>query len=205
MDDKNNLPSWDAYYKENEIKKMPWYEEELDADLAEEIKNQRLSRGRFLDLGTGPGTQAAQLAKLGFEVVGTDISDNAINKAKETSKEAKFFVDDFLHSRLPDHSFDYVLDRGCYHIFDQFQRRDYMREIRRIMRDGSILFLKVMSKDEKDLPQDEGPYRFSKNDIINAFENGFEINSIKPTVYYGTLDPLPKALFAVMTKRATFL
>ena len=184
---------------------MPWYEESLDADLAEEIKNQRLKGGRFLDLGTGSGTQASQLAKLGFEVVGTDISENAISKAKETSKEVKFFVDNFLHSRLPDHSFDFVLDRGCFHVFDQYQRRDYMREIKRIMRDGAVLFLKVMSKEEKDLPGEEDPYRFSKNDIISAFENGFEINSIKPTVYYGTLDPLPKSLFAVMTKRATFL
>lgn len=184
---------------------MPWYEENLDADLAEEIKNQGLRGGRFLDLGTGPGTQAAQLVKLGFEVVGTDISENAISKAIETSKEVKFFVDDFLHSRLPDHSFDFVLDRGCFHVFDQYQRHDYMREISRIMRDGAILFLKVMSKEEKDLPQEDCPYRFSKNDIISTFENGFEINSIKPTVYFGTLDPLPKSLFAVMTKRATFL
>lgn len=44
---------------------MPWYNEKLDADLENEMKLRKITKGRFLDLGTGPGTQAIQLAKMG--------------------------------------------------------------------------------------------------------------------------------------------
>ncbi|MGI9012253.1 MAG: hypothetical protein ACR2F1_13855 [Nitrososphaeraceae archaeon] len=43
-----------------------------------------------------------------------------------------------------------------------------------------------------------GPYKFSCNDIYDKFSNNFQINHIENTVYQGTLDPLPKALFSVM-------
>ncbi|MBI1662851.1 MAG: class I SAM-dependent methyltransferase [Nitrosopumilus sp.] len=39
-----------------------------------------------MDLGTGPGTQALELSKIGFKVTGTDISQSAIEKAKKIIK-----------------------------------------------------------------------------------------------------------------------
>ncbi len=48
---------------------------------------------------------------------------------------------------------------------------------------------------------EEGPYRFSHDKIKEIFGNDFEILNIKDTVYQGTLDPLPKALFVVMRKK----
>ena len=36
---------------------MPWYDIHLDHDLENEIKSRSLSKGKFLDLGTGPGTR----------------------------------------------------------------------------------------------------------------------------------------------------
>ena len=58
-----------------------------------------------------------------------------------------------------------------------------------------------MSDKEKDLPEDKGPYRLSKKEIIEIFSSYFKIENIKETVYHGTMNPLPKALFAVMKKR----
>jgi hypothetical protein len=40
---------------------MPWYNENLDSDLEEEFERRKVSKGRILDLGTGPATQAIQL------------------------------------------------------------------------------------------------------------------------------------------------
>ncbi len=77
---------WETYYKNNEVTKMPWYDKNLDHDLENEIKTRNVSSGRFLDLGTGPGTQAIQLAKQGFDVTATDLSENAILKAKKPLK-----------------------------------------------------------------------------------------------------------------------
>jgi SAM-dependent methyltransferase len=160
-----------------------------------------LTRGKFLDLGTGPGTQAIQLDKLGFEATGADISKNAILKAQQLSSRVNFVVDDILNSSFPDNEFDFILDRGCFHIFEPSLRKDYLNQLKRILKDDGILFLKVMSMEEKGLPEDEGPYKFFAQEVSDIFEKDFEIVHIKPTVYYGTLEELPKALFAVIKQK----
>ena len=51
---------------------------------------------------------------------------------------------------------------------------------------------------EKGLTQ--GPYKFSKKDIEELFSKDFIIESVKETVFHGTLDSFPKAIFVVMKK-----
>ncbi len=149
MTQRKNIPEWDSFYKENKVEEMPWYEKNLDSDLEYQIKSINLTKGKFLVLGTGPGTQAIQLAKLGFESTGADISKNAIDKAKQLSSDVNFVVDDILNSTFPDDSFDYILDRGCFHVFDPELREKYLNQIKRILKDNGILFLKVMSIEER--------------------------------------------------------
>ena len=192
---------WETYYKNNEVTKMPWYDKNLDHDLENEIKTRNVSSGRFLDLGTGPGTQAIQLAKQGFDVTATDLSENAILKAKNLSNEVNFVKDDFINSKLQDNEFNFIFDRGCFHVFDIPQRATYVEQIKRILNENGILFLKCMSIDEKDLPADKGPHRLSKQEIRDVFSNDFEIETIRDTFFTGTINPLPKALFAVLKKK----
>jgi len=201
MTQRKNIPEWDSFYRENKVDEMPWYEKNLDLDLEYQINSMNLTNGKFLDLGTGPGTQAIQLEKLGFESTASDISKSAIDKAQQLSSKVNFVVDDILNSSFPDNTFDFILDRGCFHVFEPMLRKDYLNQLKRILKDDGILFLKVMSIEEKGLPDNEGPYRFSKQEILDTFENDFEVKEIKSTVYYGTLDPLPKALFAVITQK----
>jgi len=198
---KKNLPDWDSFYKETDVKEMPWYEQNLDADLISQINSMNLKEGKFLDLGTGPGTQAIELAKISFESTGSDISKNAIAKAQELSSDVNFVEDDILNSSFADNEFDFILDRGCFHIFEPSLRKKYLSQIKRILRDDGILFLKVMSKEEKGLPDEEGPYKFSEQDILDIFEKDFQILDIIPTVYYGILTPLPKAIFAIIKQK----
>jgi len=192
------LPTWDEYYKNEKIEKMPWYNENLDLDLEDELNAMHLNNGIFLDLGTGPGTQAMELAKKGFDVIGSDISGTVIERNKimyETQyHNIKFVVDNILYSDFKENYFDYIFDRGCFHVFSE-DRPKYYNQIKRILKQKGILFLKCFSIDE---PMKDCPYRFSQNDIHNIFSKNFHINVIKKTVYQGTLDPLPKALFSVM-------
>ena len=94
--------------------------------------------------------------------------------------------------------FDYVFDRGCFHVLPIDKRPGYIKEIKRILDDRGILFLKCFSIKE---PRQEGPYKFSEDGIRQSFRNDFIIMSVKDTVYQGTLDPLPRALFVVMSKQ----
>ena len=66
-----------------------------------------------------------------------------------------------------------------------------------ILKDNGILFLKCFSDKE---PMEEGPHKFSQDEIKDLFSESFIIDSIKETVYQGTLNPFPKALFVVMIK-----
>jgi methylase of polypeptide subunit release factors len=82
---------------------MPWYNENLDSDLEEELDHREITNGKFLDLGTGPATQAMWLAKRGFNVTGSDLSESAVNRAKyfyANQKNVNFIVDDILNSKL---------------------------------------------------------------------------------------------------------
>jgi hypothetical protein len=47
---------------------------------------------------------------------------------------------------------------------------------------------------------EERPYKFSQAELRDLFCESFIIDSIKETVYQGTLNPFPKALFVVMIK-----
>jgi ubiquinone/menaquinone biosynthesis C-methylase UbiE len=199
-----DFPDWNNLYSNQKVETMPWYNEQLDSDLEEELERRKVSKGRILDLGTGPATQAIQLAKRGLEVTGSDVSEAAINRAKDVyghknkNMEISFILDDILKSKMEDKMFDYVFDRGCFHVLPIEKRPVYIREIKRILDDKGVLFLKCFSIKE---PRQEGPYKFSENEIRQLFGNGFVIISVKDTVYQGTLNPLPRALFVVMSKQ----
>ena len=196
--DSEDWYSWDEYYKKNKIEEMPWFEKNLDKDVEEEIR--KITKGKFLDLGTGPGTQALELAKKGFSVTGSDIAQSAMTSAQKMSNDVDFVIDDILESKFEDESFDYILDRGCFHTFKQEQRTRYLTQIDRILKERGTLFLKCMSKEETNVPEDQGPYKFSIDEIHHRFENHFQIIKSKKTVYYGKIRPLPKSLFFVMRK-----
>ena len=197
--DTKNFSDWDTFYRENKLETMPWFFAKLDEDLKDAIDRLGINGGDFLDLGTGPGTQAVELQKIGFNTTGSDISEYAVNKAQNL--DATFVVDDILDSRLQKDGFDYILDRGCFHVFDSEKHLEYIKNIKKILRPNGYLFLKCMSIKETNLPEDKGPYRYSQEQIREIFSASFDIQDVKETVYYGTLDPLPKAIFFVMRKK----
>ena len=88
-----------------------------------------------------------------------------------------------------------------FHVFEQGKLPEYLKNINRILKKNGILLLKCMSTEEKEMDDGEGPFLYSKEQIQKIFENDFQIQSIKDSVYYGTMKPLPKSLFAVMTKK----
>jgi SAM-dependent methyltransferase len=224
--------TWDNVYKSLEVESMNWYHEDLDADLEEDLQKRKIATGRFLDVGTGPATQAFEIVKRGFRVTGSDISETAIDRAKKLQRKhhyycykdslsnnnISFVVDDILKSKMKDSSFDYIFDRGCFHIISSRHRQKYVAETERILDNKGILFLKCLSiKDpfvyvldsfrikkqehQKEEKEGVGPCKFSENQIKDIFGKRFVILTIKDTVIQGISKPLPRALFIVMKKR----
>jgi SAM-dependent methyltransferase len=196
-----SFPHWNNLYaNEASVGSLPWYNKDLDDDLREYLSTMKITKGRFLDLGTGPATQAIELSKLGFQVTATDISENAIARAKRMSNGIEFIVDDIHGSKLKDNSFDCIFDRGCFHVLEPSSRQRYVNQVNRLLRAGGLLFLKTFSTKEPSRGGG-GPYRFSIDEIDSIFSDRFTIHSFNETVYQGTLDILPKALFVVLRKK----
>jgi cyclopropane fatty-acyl-phospholipid synthase-like methyltransferase len=199
-DEKHELPHWEELYQQQEIESMPWFNPELDNDLENALDELGLRRGSALDLGTGPGTQAIELARRGFTVTATDISEAAIllasEKAQKHGLEFTWKQDDILDTRL-DRQFDLIFDRGCFHVLTPERRRDYVRIVSGLLKTGGYLFLKCFSRLQ---PGEQGPYRFTPEQIREIFSSRLSVLSIKETVYQGTLDPLPRALFCTMRR-----
>jgi SAM-dependent methyltransferase len=167
-----SFPHWnDLYANETSVGSLPWYNKDLDDDLREHLSAMNITKGRFLDLGTGPATQAIELSKLGFQVTATDISENAITRAKRMSKGIEFIVDDILDSKLKEDSFDYIFDRGCFHVLKPSSRQRYVNQARRLLSDEGLLFLKTFSAREPS--RGGGPYRFSIDEIDSVFSDRF--------------------------------
>jgi ubiquinone/menaquinone biosynthesis C-methylase UbiE len=122
-----------------------------------------IKESRTLDLATGPGTIALELAALGSSVVGIDISAEQITTAKRVSKErnledkAHFMVANAEKTGLDTSSFDLVTAGQCWHWFDSAAA---MAEAQRVLRPDGVLAIahysylaghSVVAKETEDL------------------------------------------------------
>ena len=195
--DTGKIKDWNSFYKETENKTMPWYSEVLDLDLVNELKKRKLNSGCFLDLGTGPGTQALKLSEMGFKVTGIDVSEAAIEKVKKINNEIDFIQDDILNTKL-NKQFEYIFDRGCFHTMEPENREKFVENVYSLLKPGALYFLKCFSIEEI---SPGGPNRISHEDINHYFGKKFDILSIKDTEFRSKPENPPrKALFVVMRK-----
>lgn len=193
------FPNWDDLYRYMKAESMPWFYSALDPNLDHILCKLKIYSGAALDIGAGPGTQAMALAEKGFEVTATDISRAALKRALTISREKgldiDFRHDDILNTKLKK-KFDFVFDRGCFHVLPPERRLDYVSIVYGLIKPNGFLFIKCFSHLE---PREEGPYRFTMKQI-NALFSAYFTCSVEETVYQCTLEPLPLALFAVLQK-----
>ncbi len=178
-----------------------WNQLEIDPDLDEELKNENINTGKFLDVGTGSGGQAIWLHKKGFDVTGIDLVPYAFSKAQLTEPDIQFMEDDILHTKLVD-TFDYIFDRGCYHSIEPSERMNYFEQINKLLKKNGLLFMKCRSTDISTDPagyHNAMPYCISDDMYIP--EKYFRVKKVKPAEYLSsTNESLFNALFFVIEK-----
>ncbi len=140
--------------------------------------------GTLLDSGCGTGENALFFASRGVKVTGIDFIAEAVEQAKRKAKErgidVEFLVKDALTLSGWDRQFDNIIDSGVFHVFSDEDRARYVEGLAHVLKSGGHYYMIVFSDAE---PGTHGPRRISKQEILNAFTNGWTIESLVPSRY----------------------
>lgn len=205
MNQVRTFPEWEKFYRETPEDRIPWMMFELDPYVERSLTQLNLNAGKVLEVGTGSGIQAIELAKRGFQVTATDISHVAVslarNNAKEKGVKIDFKQDDLLNSQL-NGEFDLILDRGCFHCFHTEQIREYVCTVYRLLKSPGYLLLQCRSDLESTnvLKNYNAPYRYAPKDIEKIFSRQFNIVSIENARYTDYIPGKPTMLFCILEK-----
>jgi cyclopropane fatty-acyl-phospholipid synthase-like methyltransferase len=133
-----------------------------------------------LDAGCGTGEHALYFAALGHRVTGIDFVPEAIRRARSKAAarglSVRFQVKDALTLGDWGEQFASVIDAGLFHVFSDDDRRRYVQGLAQIVEPGGRLFLMCFSDEE---PGEEGPRRVSRQELFDAFADGWEVESIQ--------------------------
>src|SRR5688572_26972475 len=71
-----------AMYEKYAQNQWPWFSDKLDPDIEAYLADNGMEGLDILDVGTCSGSQGIELARRGHRVVGTDVSDTALERAR---------------------------------------------------------------------------------------------------------------------------
>ena len=171
--------TWDADYAAGDL---PWDTGKPEPLLVDLVESGRIAPGRTLEVGCGTGTNAIWLAERGFEVLGVDLAPLAVDRAAAKlagrSPRCRFAQLDFLAAPPSGGPFDFVFDRGCFHVFDEADERSRFaaRVADALVPEG--LWLSLIGSTEGP-PREAGPPRRSARDVLAAIEPYLEVLELR--------------------------
>jgi cyclopropane fatty-acyl-phospholipid synthase-like methyltransferase len=134
-----------------------------------------------LDAGCGTGEHALFFAAREHDVTGIDFVGEAIRRARrkaaERGQSVRLLVKDATTLGGRDERFASVIDCGLFHVFSDDHRRRYVQGLAQVLQPGGRLFLLCFSDAE---PGAEGPRRVSRQELYDAFADGWEVESVRP-------------------------
>jgi SAM-dependent methyltransferase len=128
------------------------------------------------------------MAERGFDVLGVDVSPLAVERAHAKMEgqalRCRFAAWDFLAAPPPAAPFQFVFDRGCFHVFDeQDERRRFAEQVARALGPGG-LWLSLIGSTEGP-PREVGPPRRSAREVTLAIEPALEIVELRSAEFRG--------------------
>jgi SAM-dependent methyltransferase len=194
----------ERFQKRYESGNTPWDIGKPDFNLIQTVTAMAIKPCKALDIGCGTGDNSIWLAQQHFQVTGVDISEIAIQKARDKALaaqvECSFQVVDFLTNKIAGAPFGFLFDRGCFHTVNSDEERQSFAEnvAAHLEQDGLWLSLVGSADEQRQFP---GPPRRSARDIVNNVEPYFEILSLVASHFGSNRPDPPKAWACLMRKR----
>lgn len=111
--------------------------------------------GLVLDMGTGRGKIALDLAQAGYRVIGIDTLAGPVSRATKVASDrgldqfAKFMVADATATGFTENSFDAILEIGLLHHMNPELRAAVIREAGRLVKPGGHFVSVALSRETK--------------------------------------------------------
>ncbi len=190
-------PSWNESYASGQ---PPWDTGQPEPLLVEFVTSGGVSPTRTLEIGAGTGTNAIWLAERGFDVLGIDVSPLAVERAYAKLEgrplSCRFATLNFLTAPPPDGPFQFVFDRGCFHVFDEpGERQRFASQVAAAMTPGGV-WLSLIGSTEGP-PREVGPPRRSATEVALGIEPALEIVELRSAAFRKDA----KAWFCLSRKR----
>jgi SAM-dependent methyltransferase len=176
---------WNESYASEEL---PWDTGEPEPLLVEFVASERIRPTRTMEIGAGTGTNAVWLAERGFEVLGIDLAPRAVERANAKlngrALACRFAPLDILAAAPEGGPFEFVFDRGCFHVFDEPEERvEFAERVAAALAPGG-LWLSLIGSTEGG-PREIGPPRRSGRDVMLAIEPALEIVELRAADFRG--------------------
>lgn len=179
------LHSWEEEWAIERARSPDLLADEIPSQLEDAVTSGWIRPGsRTIDIGAGRGQVAAWLAARGFPVLAADVSEEATRLGCEHfARMAPLLEFRTLDASIPaeelNDRFDFLFDRGCYHVLPTSLLPGYLANVAAWARPGAG-FLLISRR---------GP----AERVPALFESAFEIVESESIVYARSTGALPRA------------
>jgi len=182
------IEMWNSVYDDDTA---PWVVGEPQPEIIE-LERAGWISGRVLDPGAGAGEHTIALTRLGYDVLGIDLSPSAVRYAQKNATNkgvpsARFAVADVTANDFDNRqfgTFDTIVDSALFHVFgtDAEARAAYVRGLHALCKPGGLVHVLALSDTEAGF----GP-RISDSLVRDSFSEGWNIEDLRPAQYRGRI------------------
>jgi len=176
-----------------------WTITEPPAELAELIERAEIKPCKAIDIGCGEGFYSIYLASKGFDVLGIDLSERAIQYAKENAGRyemtVRFVAMDLNNLERLNEKIDFILEWSVLHHIMPPQRQKYVEDVARLLNARGKYLSACFSEHSPEVAGGREKYKISpvgtklyyssQSELRELFEPHFRIIQTKITTIFG--------------------
>lgn len=175
-------------YNSMDLDSIPWNIETPPEILRDLMKSKYLSPGKVIELGCGVGNYIRYFSGMGFDATGVDISEKAIDIARELAQKAGVTCEFIAADVRGDMSeiknkYDFVYDWELLHHIYPEDRNKYIENVQKLLKpDG--LYMSVSFSEESEQFGGLAKYRKTPIGTVLYFSNEAELESLFSRLFW---------------------